>query len=587
LIAQQHQPVRDTTDIYYRIEKFSNKNAFMRMMYRAVFNTKHAAVSFRKQREVNYEKYRGKIIRNIIITTLDPFGYNLRDTSAKPVSLVQKGGNFLHDRSARLTIRNQLLIKKGKPLDPLKVKESERILRQSVYVRDVLFEIKPVKGSRDSVDVYIKEQDVWSISFAVGVSPVKLRGGYTDKNFLGLAHQLNVDYYHYWETNMNYLKGNYIVPNIGRTFIRAAINFNSNPSDYDRGFSISRPFFSPLTKWAGGVDVNTHKSSGSYSINSELPPVGFATRYHNQDAWIGRSFKLLHDSSETSRSTSFVTSFRYNAMKFTNQPPAFISSPLQYENSTFYLAGFGISNRAYYRDFFIYRYGVPEDVPSGRLIGVLLGYEIKASAKRFYAGVQVGAGNHYDQFGYLNYSVGVGSFFRSGDAEQSVVRSSVGYFSDLIGFEKWNVRQFIKAQMIYGLKRMPGESVNINEENGIKGFESSVLSGTNKLVLSFQTQAYLPYEFIGFHFAPFIFFDFAFIGNDQSSFFKSQFYQAYGLGLLLKNELLIMNTFQFTVGFYPYIPGTDHPVFKYNPIQNYNFTFNDFGFDKPSPIAFQ
>ena len=45
------------------------------------------------------------------------------------------------------------------------------------------------------------------------------------------------------------------------------------------------------------------------------------------------------------------------------------------------------------------------------------------------------------------------------------------------------------------------------------------------------------------------------LGNDNSPFYNSHMYQGYGIGLLVKNELLVISTFQFSFGFYPNVPG--------------------------------
>src|SRR5665648_434203 len=80
--AQQTPVKKDSTHIYENIETFSEKGKFTRFIYRLVFKP----VSPRsKKREVKRKRYKepiqkpystfeGKIIRNINIVTLNPFG---------------------------------------------------------------------------------------------------------------------------------------------------------------------------------------------------------------------------------------------------------------------------------------------------------------------------------------------------------------------------------------------------------------------------------------------------------------------------------------------------------------------------------
>ena len=67
---------------------------------------------------------------------------------------------------------------------------------------------------------------------------------------------------------------------------------------------------------------------------------------------------------------------------------------------------------------------------------------------------------------------------------------------------------------------------------------------------------------------------------------ENKMFQSYGLGLQVKNDHLVFNTFQFTLGFYPYIPGRG-TVFKTNPIKSYHFRFSDFAIDRPGILPFE
>jgi len=56
--------------------------------------------------------YQGKIIRNIVITTLDPFGFDERDLSKSPHTRLERYGNALHIKTRESTVRRMLLFKK-------------------------------------------------------------------------------------------------------------------------------------------------------------------------------------------------------------------------------------------------------------------------------------------------------------------------------------------------------------------------------------------------------------------------------------------------------------------------------------------
>ena len=77
------------------------------------------------------------------------------------------------------------------------------------------------------------------------------------------------------------------------------------------------------------------------------------------------------------------------------------------------------------------------------------------------------------------------------------------------------------------------------------------------------------------------------LGNDANGFRNSKMYSQIGIGVLVKNENLIINTFQFSISFYPSIPGNGNNIFKINSSATTDFGFRDFEIGKPSVIAFR
>jgi hypothetical protein len=186
--AQKQKPVRDSlqTDSdslgtrqdslnFRAIEKYSQKSKFTRAVHRMFFKTFVPETKNKGQKKIikrpkPHRNIEGKIIRNINITTLDPFGYNLQDTSVYPQVFWMKAVNNLHIKTRQGIIKNLLLIKKGDPYDSLRVNESIRLIRSQKYVNDVFFHSSSVSGKNDSVDIFIRVSDVWSIAPGFGIS---------------------------------------------------------------------------------------------------------------------------------------------------------------------------------------------------------------------------------------------------------------------------------------------------------------------------------------------------------------------------------------------------------------------------------
>jgi len=119
------------------------------------------------------------------------------------------------------------------------------------------------------------------------------------------------------------------------------------------------------------------------------------------------------------------------------------------------------------------------------------------------------------------------------------------------------------------------------------GFNSSSLSGTRRMILTLQTQSYAPWNFIGFRFGPYLNLSFGMLGDAETRFNDSNVYSKIGLGVLIKNDHLIISTFQLSIAYFPSIPGNGQNVFKANSFRTVDFGFRDFIIGKPAVVAFQ
>ena len=211
---------------------------------------------------------------------------------------------------------------------------------------------------------------------------------------------------------------------------------------------------------------------------------------------------------------------------------------------------------------------------------------MKNNAGRLYLGGGVSFGNYYE-WGYLSSNFEYGTFFNASHANKVVFTAGIDYFTGIVEIGKWKFRQFVKPQITIGINRFSYDSLTLNDGYGLDGFNSSVLSGTNRLLFTLQTQSYAPWNFLGFRFGPYLNCSLGMIGDDASGFKNSKVYSQIGLGVLIKNENLVFNTFQISVSFYPSIPGIGQNVFKMNSFRTTDFGFRDFEIGKPGEIIYQ
>jgi hypothetical protein len=267
-------------------------------------------------------------------------------------------------------------------------------------------------------------------------------------------------------------------------------------------------------------------------------------------------------------------------------PPENIDTLQYYTNENFYLASIGISTRLYVQDKYIFKFGLTEDVPVGKVIGLTGGFQEKNSEGRFYFGTRFSSGKYYP-WGYLSSNIEYGTFFRRSKSEQGVLSAGANYFTNLIEIGNWKLRQFVKPQVIFGIRRTDYDSLTINDGYGLDGFNSQILAGSSRLLFTLQTQSYAPWNFIGFHFGPYFTLSMAMLGDDKNGFRSAKLYSQIGVGVLIKNDNLVMNTFQLSIAFYPVIPGRGNNILKLNSFQTSDFGFRDFEIGKPAPAIYR
>jgi len=583
----QETPARtDTTHLYENIETYSEKNKFTQFMFRLFFKpvapVSAQRILNRRPIQEPYSSFQGKIIRTINIETLDPFGYSIGDTITASLNFISKTGNRLHMKTHPATIKNLLLIRRNQTFDSLLVKESERLVRSMSYITDVSFYVRSTAESSDSVDIYIRELDTWSIIPGGSVSENRISISLKDNNFMGFGHEFQNGLIWNHTTGDYAYKTKYYIPNIYNTYINSTFQYGADEyGNFIKNFAVDRPFFSPLAKWAAGINFSQHLRKDSIWSGNIMQ-----FKYNAQDYWAGNAFRIFKGNSEYYRTTNFITAARFIRIRYLEMPPETIDTLRFYSDENFYLAGIGISTRLYVQDKYIFKFGLTEDVPVGRVIGLTGGYQKKNSIGRLYLGARFSSGKYYP-WGYLSSNFEYGTFLRSSDAEQGVFSAGVNYFTNLTEIGNWKFRQFIKPQIIFGIQRTSYDSLTINDGFGLDGFNSPGLAGNSRLLLTTQTQSYAPWNFIGFHFGPFFTLTMAMLGSAEKGFRSAKVYSQVGVGVLIKNDNLVMNTFQLSVAFYPVIPGKGENILKFNSFQTTDFGFRNFEIGKPEPVLFR
>jgi hypothetical protein len=593
-MAQVTDSGNDSVKVYKQIKEYSKKNKFNEAVYKLLFKSKRKSSQTTTDQRRKYfikksfDRNEGKIIRNIEIETLDPFGYSVDNYSNEPEKGIEKLGNKLHLKTKNWTITNLLLFKKNDVLDSLVAKESERLIRRQRYVRSVVIKPVEIPNCKDSVDISVRVLDSWSIVPDFAISSSQARYGITEKNFLGLGHEFENDFKNRFDNGQNAYYGRYSIPNFKNTYINSTIIYENSLDNYKtKSARIERIFLSPLTRLAGGVYFENKFYRDSLPDNNSVFEDQIF-KLETQEYWFGHSFKVFKGKDIDFRTTNLVTTIGYKNVKYLNAPSEEYDPYHFYAPEKLYLTSIGINTQKFFQDKYLFNFGIIEDVPYGQVYSITAGFQDKNEQKRAYFGGRFAYG-YYFSFGYLSLNTELRSFYSNGNSEESTFRFELVYFSKLINLGSWKVRQFIKPIVVIGNNRVPivNDRIMITDENGISGLNNPLLNGTKKITTSFQTQTYVPENWHGFHFSPFYNMTFGLLGNDTNKFINNKLYSKFSLGVLINNDYLVFDNFQISISYLPSIPFEGNNVFKTNSFKNDDIALPDFQIGQPIIVPYK
>jgi hypothetical protein len=585
------QKGKDHSDFYKNLKEKLYKKKLTRKLYDVAFKTKpnpsfsHIATSGIIIPNNPYFQYRGKVIGNIRVKKLQVFGEVINDTTKKANSWFQKTGNKLHLNTRDRVIYNNLTFKSGEKVNPFKISDSERLIRRLGFIKDTRIIFKERSEESDTVDVVIITQDRWSLTG--DISPYGLEAGagtIIEQNVLGLGHQTRHRFIYDTRLPQPFgYEGHYIVPFIRNTFINADLNYARTYFRDAFVLRIGRPFLTPDIKYAFGIETGQQRllSHQILLTSDTLREDVFDFKFNRQDVWIGRSFKIKDGSFNRNR---LIVSARAIRNIYIDRPLVDYHTNRIFHHRNLFLSSLGFSQRAYDKSKLIYAFGVTEDIPYGQLFELTAGYEVAEFYKRWYGGISLSKGV-LNPLGYIFGSLNFGGFVRNNTFEQGILRAETNYISNLFWINNIYLRQFIRIHYTNGIRRFSNELIDINNHNGVRGFFSHPIRGSQRLALNLETVVFSKRNFIDFNFAYFIFADVGRLGLNWGKFLDGTSYQGYGIGLRVRNENLAFQTFQIRLAYYPVIsPGMGSFGFDFSGLPH--LRLNDYDIKAPNTIPF-
>jgi len=168
--------------------------------------------------------------------------------------------NDIHTVTREKVILQELSFDPNGLFDPVKIRESERLLRHQKYIYDA--RIKPVKLCGETVSLAISTRDTWSITPAFNLShngdETKTRLSLTESNFMGSGKLVSI------ARSSNAQRQEYTLiyrdPNMSGSHIKNAIEYSDNSDGHRHYVALELPFYA----------LNSKTSYGMYYTNEKL-----------------------------------------------------------------------------------------------------------------------------------------------------------------------------------------------------------------------------------------------------------------------------------------------------------------------------
>lgn len=539
-----------------------------------------------------YLDFEGKIIRRITVKHIS-FEKNIIDTARTFKNRIAKVANKLHSSTKEHIIRNNLFIKEGKPLNPYRVADNERWLRNLSYMLDARIYCEPIVGEIDSVDLLVITRDVFSLGGSFEPNyPTKYVATLQDVNLGGRGQTVQIGQVVDKTRSPNYgYKGSYLVSNINGTFIDGTIGYTSlndgvhvgNENENSLYLRLNRQLYQPFARFAGGAEISYNASANVFKKPDSL----FAKyAYTVQDYWLGYSFgfKRLPSDLKENRNRKFIAIRGYDQY-FLNQENTERTEPDKFifRNKTSLLAQLTFFRQDYYKTQYVLGFGRTEDVPYGYRISFTSGWERELGIKRTYAGSELYFSRILTSGAILTLDVNLASYFHDSKVRDGFFSVNATRFSKINKLGKMIVRHQYAGGYAAIVNQELKRGIGIRDINGILGFLPDSLVGFQRMTLSEEVTVFTPYKILGFHLAPIVRADFALIRRFPSFYRSENFFSGFSVGLRARNENLIFNTIEARLFYYPKtVERLEH--YRFNITANFRIKYPSNLINKPATV---
>ena len=499
-----------------------------------------------------YLEYAGRFIRNINIERIG-FEKSIYDSAKKVDRTVTHLANTLHKDTRHKTIRQHLFIKEGQPLNPHKLADNERFLRNTDFILDSRIIVIPVDGT-DSVDVTVITRDVFSLGATMGGSfPTAPQIGVYDANVDGRAQRIQFtalidqDRSPKFGYSLFYRKsslfGSLTNLELGYSQINTGVSIGEEP-EFALLMRLNRPLVSPYSRLAGGVEISRNWSENVYND----PDTAFLKyNYKIFDGWVGYNIGIRKQIEDRNR---LFLAVRYFNGYYLDQPEQEeYQEERKYNNAFGYLSEFTFYRQDFYKTRYVFGFGRTEDIPYGINVSISAGYIRQLRLERPYLGFKFDYSRATSKGNFVSLKFQAGAYYRNGNLEDNILQGRASYFSRLLQLKRYKMRNYVTAGYTLLDNRTVIDWLNITRKD-LPGFSADSLDADKRFSIHLETLLYAPWSLLGFRFAPFAAVDVVGVKciNCESS---NEYFLGISGGFRTRNENLIFGTMEVKFTFIP------------------------------------
>lgn len=547
--------IENLPDEYQTLKNRTSKNKFSKKIFSWMIREPISPNKLNEERLMvrEFRPYAGKVIRQINIIVLDPFGTNVHNPDFKRRRKDYDLLNDSHSNTKKYVIRKYLQFKPGDEVQPALIAESEALLRSTGYINDARISIIPVEGL-ELVDIDVVVRDKWT--FAVELH--KLTGSalnleIQEKNILGTGSRVGV----YFNYSTKYKQkfgfgGNYSFQNIGKTFIDFEIDYEDKIKSHEFEVSLERKL-QPKINYFGEVSFWRNIKRTQYQGWDSIMP-DHEKRF---SASFGRAFTLA--SRNSVKRIVLGLRYKHQAPKYKDQDYknyiADILLPYKYTPNNIWLMQVSLYKNAFIREYMINNFGTTEDIAQGYNFSLQMGYsKFDKIPDGLYNSFSASYGTSKLLKGYIYGSSAISSFFSDQKPFESVLKFDGLYYSPLTRILDGRLRQF--ASISYSKLLTPdryfsdriymGKYTNLPMRRYKK-----MTSGVEQFLFKTETDLFSKYEVLGVRSVFYAFLDVCWITPDKNLFRNENLTWGVGVGIRLRNDLFILKALDLKIGYYP------------------------------------